>query len=366
MEKAGEKQPNEIIRVERKPNAFVTMDKGFLENPGLSWKAKGLLAYLLSKPDNWKVVINDLASHSTDGKAAIYSGLAELMKHGHYRKHPVRDETGRRISHWEGIISEVPMKSLEKSLPVPKNKKNVIAGKRRRAAKTERTAGKVLTESGGSAAIPILSGFQEVEKNIIPAAEANSLLTDFQDIDNQDIDFQDIDCQDIENRKHNNNYISNNYISDNYLSNNYPSKNYYYDQSCLVLSCQTGSGGDGMSAKAETLTKLIKENIDYDHLTDTRPHEMQLVDEFVAIIIDAIITENCTVRIGQENKPREVVRSMLQKLDHDDIEHALDQYNSVRDKITKKKQYILTMLYNCKLENTAHYTNMANATMYKA
>ena len=41
---------DEVIRVRKSPNSFVTMDKSFLEDSRLSYKAKGILAYLLSKP----------------------------------------------------------------------------------------------------------------------------------------------------------------------------------------------------------------------------------------------------------------------------------------------------------------------------
>jgi hypothetical protein len=82
------------------------------------------------------------------------------------------------------------------------------------------------------------------------------------------------------------------------------------------------------------------------------------VDEFVAIIVDVIMSEGGTIRIGGEDKPRELVRSRLLKLDYDDIEHAIDQFKSVTERITKKKQYILTMLYNCKMEKDSHYRNL--------
>ena len=75
MEK--DKDTNEIIRVKRKPSNFVTMDKGFLENPNLSWKRKGMLAYLLSKPDNWKVIVNNPEKNATDGMSSVKKGLVE-------------------------------------------------------------------------------------------------------------------------------------------------------------------------------------------------------------------------------------------------------------------------------------------------
>jgi len=83
------------------------MDKGFLESTEMSWKAKGLLAYILSKPDNWKVTVGDVIKHASDGKTAVYSGLAELKVLGYYEKAPVRDDRGI-FSHWESTVYELP------------------------------------------------------------------------------------------------------------------------------------------------------------------------------------------------------------------------------------------------------------------
>ncbi len=81
-----DKRLDEVIRVRKRPSNFVMMDKSFLEDTRLSYKAKGILAYLLSKPDNWKVIIGNLVNFSTDGKASVYAGLKELKDCGYYKK----------------------------------------------------------------------------------------------------------------------------------------------------------------------------------------------------------------------------------------------------------------------------------------
>ena len=82
--KSTEKQEeiNKIIRVKSTANSFM-IDKSFLEDERLSFTAKGILTYLLSKDDNWEITVTDLAGHSGDGEAEIYSGLDELEKYGY-------------------------------------------------------------------------------------------------------------------------------------------------------------------------------------------------------------------------------------------------------------------------------------------
>lgn len=117
MGKLNAKIDNEIIRIQKKKNNFVMLDKGFLEDNHLSFKAKGILAYLLSKPDDWKVIIKDLINHSSDGKGSIYNGLNELKKYGYYKKEPVRDEKGV-ILRWESVIYECPDCENDKINPI--------------------------------------------------------------------------------------------------------------------------------------------------------------------------------------------------------------------------------------------------------
>jgi len=86
------------------------MDKSFLQDKKLSWKAKGIMAYMLSKPDNWTFYMDELIQHSTDGKASFRSGFNELREMGYVKRHPIRK--GNRIVKWETIVLENPANSL--------------------------------------------------------------------------------------------------------------------------------------------------------------------------------------------------------------------------------------------------------------
>ena len=85
--KAGKQEVNHrsrIIRAQNELNSFV-IDKDFLEDERLSFTAKGILTYLLSKPDDCQVTVADLANHSGDGENTIYSGLNELKDYGYIK-----------------------------------------------------------------------------------------------------------------------------------------------------------------------------------------------------------------------------------------------------------------------------------------
>lgn len=54
-----------IIRVVHgEENPYFLMARAAAQDKNLSYEARGMLAYLLSKPDDWRVVVEDLSTHS--------------------------------------------------------------------------------------------------------------------------------------------------------------------------------------------------------------------------------------------------------------------------------------------------------------
>lgn len=274
-----DKRLDEVIRVRKRPNNFVMLDKTFLEDDRLSFKAKGILAYLLSKPDNWKVIVGNLVKYSKDGKSAVYAGLKELKECGYYVKTPIRSEDGRRISRWESTVYEMP----------------------------------------------------------------DSLLSDFQEIDNEEIE-----NQYFENRERNNNYYNNKLnINNNHVS----------------LSVREEDKTDETDEKnsIENTLEVIHDNIGYEQLRQTNPEDMGLIDEFVNVMLDTLLSKSGVVRINGEEKPRALVQSQIMKVGYDDILLVLMQFRQHKERIQKKQQYILSMLYHAPMERNAHYTNLVHA-----
>ena len=85
---------NTIIRAPRR-HRFVIMDQRAVEDDRLSWAARGLLCYLLSRPDDWKVMVNDLRKRGNLGRDGIYRLLRELRTVGYARFLRLRDKNGR-------------------------------------------------------------------------------------------------------------------------------------------------------------------------------------------------------------------------------------------------------------------------------
>jgi hypothetical protein len=96
-----------IIRISKRETPYVLMDKTFLEDNRLSFKAKGILAYLLSKPDNWVIMLKDLAAKGQEGRCACASAIHELESAGYVERKKTKSEKGH-FEGWETIVYEQP------------------------------------------------------------------------------------------------------------------------------------------------------------------------------------------------------------------------------------------------------------------
>jgi hypothetical protein len=95
-----------MIRIEKSRDFSIINNTG-LRDRILSWKAKGLLAYLLSLPDDWQIYVEELSNHSRDGIDSTSSAMKELSKNGYILRERLRNEKGQ-LKNYLYIVYEVP------------------------------------------------------------------------------------------------------------------------------------------------------------------------------------------------------------------------------------------------------------------
>lgn len=84
---------------------FVIVPREVINSTSLSWKAKGLLAYLLDKPDNWNFTVSGICAQGKDQETSVTSGLEELEKHGYLKRIQMRDPITKRYNGLEWHIT---------------------------------------------------------------------------------------------------------------------------------------------------------------------------------------------------------------------------------------------------------------------
>jgi len=94
-------------RAKDRDNPFVMIDKSVFEDTSISWKAKGIMGYLLSRPDDWTVRLKDIANRAADGLHSAKTGLRELEKAGYLTRHVLRDNG--RFAGLLVLVHEIPV-----------------------------------------------------------------------------------------------------------------------------------------------------------------------------------------------------------------------------------------------------------------
>lgn len=111
------------FRVNKNVN-YTVMSNHHLQDKRLSLKAKGLLSYMLSLPDDWDYSLKGLTVGCKDGLDSVRTAVLELEEHGYVRRQKVRNTKGQIIDYdyqvYESPVEDdpaVPGKEGEPSDP---------------------------------------------------------------------------------------------------------------------------------------------------------------------------------------------------------------------------------------------------------
>ena len=102
------------FRVNKNVN-YTVMSNHHLQDKRLSLKAKGLLSYMLSLPDDWDYSLKGLTVGCKDGLDSVRTAVLELEEHGYVRRQKVRNAKGQIID-YDYQVYESP---VEDDLAVP-------------------------------------------------------------------------------------------------------------------------------------------------------------------------------------------------------------------------------------------------------
>lgn len=99
-----EGQGDVVLRVERNRN-FKTISLEAVNDERLSWKAKGIHTYLITRPDGWKFYRADLEERAPDGRDSLSTGLRQLREAGYLRIESAQGPGGK-LSGWSWTVYE--------------------------------------------------------------------------------------------------------------------------------------------------------------------------------------------------------------------------------------------------------------------
>ena len=116
----------------------------------------------------------------------------------------------------------------------------------------------------------------------------------------------------------------------------------------------------GAEAKTQSAIEIyrdiIKDNIEYDILTQDPHMDKDRLDEIVDLILETVCTARKTLRIAGDDYPAELVKSKFLKLTSSHIEFVLDCMRENTTKIRNIKQYLRAVLFNAPSTIDSYYT----------
>lgn len=86
-----------IVRAPRPADRFAQISNAALGDERLSFRARGILAFLLSRPVGWRTDATTLARGAREGRDAIRTALAELEVTGYLHRVRERGDGGRWV-----------------------------------------------------------------------------------------------------------------------------------------------------------------------------------------------------------------------------------------------------------------------------
>lgn len=95
------------FRTVKQDGDFVLVHKGFIYDDNLSARAKGVLLYLLSRPNDWQIYTSEVQKHMKDGVKSVNSAVNELINVGYIKRTLKRSDKGT-FKGYEYLVYETP------------------------------------------------------------------------------------------------------------------------------------------------------------------------------------------------------------------------------------------------------------------
>ena len=110
--------------------------------------------------------------------------------------------------------------------------------------------------------------------------------------------------------------------------------------------------------------QILKENIAYDALCFDHKHDREEIDEILELMLETVCSSKKTIRISGEDKPAEVVKSQMMKLNQFHIEYLLETLGNNTTDVRNIRSYLLTSLYNAPATMSNHYKQRVQHDFY--
>ncbi len=111
------------------------------------------------------------------------------------------------------------------------------------------------------------------------------------------------------------------------------------------------------------MEQYFRSQLDFDYLLQDYPLEQESLEEILNLLIEVCCSNRKMIRIAGDDKPKEVVKSRLMKLDRSHIQYVMKCLDENETKVRNMKQYVLATLYNAPLTISNFHKSWVNYDM---
>lgn len=317
-----------VFRVEKNKN-YTTISNHHLQDRKLSLKAKGLLTLILSLPPDWDMTLKGLVSLSGDGVDSVRSGIQELEKAGYLRRSRSRNNLGQLLCTEYTIYEHAVTENVASETEIDDNL-NIIYSEESHIGKSNVDKNSHIGKSDVDENSQI--GKSDVDKNTT------------ENLDDSQIGFSNVGKSNI-GKSNTIKYLNN---KDTYNINNYPYQSTYSSKLCKEPkenSIDEMEEAQSLYEERKAYEEIIKQNIAYDLLTEQKKISRDFLDLCIQVMVDAVTTNKPYIKIKGQDIPKEAVKSVLLKLDDENISYVDMCLSESKTAIKNMQSYILTALY---------------------
>lgn len=123
------------------------------------------------------------------------------------------------------------------------------------------------------------------------------------------------------------------------------------------------SGEDKDEIERELYREILMDSLETEALKERYPYKVEIIDSIFDLVLDTICSKRKTIRIAGDDKPNQVVKSQLLKLNSMHMEYILKCLEDNTTEVKNIKQYMLATIYNAPLTMKKYYQSRVNHDM---
>ena len=124
-------------------------------------------------------------------------------------------------------------------------------------------------------------------------------------------------------------------------------------------------GRDEEEMRARMICKsFFEDQIEYDYLLEQYPYERETIRGILDLLVDTYCSKRKYIRVAGDDKPADVVKSQIAKLNSSHIQYVMDCLKENTTDVRNIKQYLLAALYNAPTTISPYYQAKVNYDFY--